>query len=58
MLRNSLITEIIKKKELEKIFDFEKNNEIIDVVEKIYLKKNIKNKDEFIKILEKFKFRL
>ena len=50
--KNSLITEIIKKKELEKIYDFEKTNNVIDVIEKNFLKvKNINTKDEFIQIL-------
>ena len=50
--KNSLITEIIKKKELEKIYDFKKKNDVIDVIEKKFLKvKNINNKDEFIKNL-------
>ena len=50
--KNSLITEIIKKKELEKIYDFNKTNKVIDVIEKNFLKvKNINNKDEFIQIL-------
>ena len=50
--KNSLITEIIKKKELEKIYDFNKTTNVIDVIEKNFLKvKNIKNKDEFIQIL-------
>ncbi len=48
----SLITDIIKKKELEKYFDFSQNNKIIDIVEKnLMLKKNIKNKENFINIL-------
>ena len=51
--KESLITDIIKKKELEKYFDFSKNRKIIDIVEKnLLLKKNIKNKDNFIKILK------
>ena len=50
--KNSLITEIIKKKELEKKYDFKKTNNVIDVIEKNFLKvKNINNKDEFIQIL-------
>ncbi len=49
----SLITEIIKKKELEKYFDFSKNRKIIEIVEKNLLrKKNIKNKQDFIQILK------
>ncbi len=48
----SLITEIIKKEELEKYFDFTKNKKIIDRVEKnLFLKKNIKNKENFLEIL-------
>ncbi len=50
--KDSLITEIIKKKELEKYFDFEKNKDLINSVEKNFLiRKNIKTKDEFIEIL-------
>ena len=50
--KNSLITEVIKKNELEKIYDFDKTNNVIDVIEKNFLKvKNINNKDEFIQIL-------
>ena len=50
--KNSLITEVIKKNELEKIYDFDKTNNVIDIIEKNFLKvKNINNKDEFIQIL-------
>ena len=50
---DSLITDIIKKKELEKYFDFSKNEKIIDIVEKnLLLKKNIKNRENFKKILQ------
>jgi len=50
--KNSLITEVIKKNELEKIYDFDKTNNVIDVIEKNFLKvKNINSKDEFIQIL-------
>ena len=49
----SLITDIIKKKELEKYFDFSKNRKLIDIVEKnLYKKKNIKNKENFLALLE------
>ena len=49
----SLITDIIKKKELEKYFDFSKNRKIIEIVEKNLLKKkNIKSKENFIEILK------
>ena len=51
--KESLITDIIKKKELEKYFDFTKNRELIDIVEKnLFLKKNIKNKENFLKIIK------
>ena len=50
--KNSLITEIIKKKELNKIYDFKNTDKVIDIIEKNFLKvKNIDNKDEFIQIL-------
>ena len=51
--KNSLITEIIKKKELEKIYNFKEIGNIFEAVEKNYLKaKNISSKSEFIKILD------
>ena len=51
--KNSLVTEIIKEKELEKFFNFSKENNLIKIVEENFMKrKNIKNKDEFVKILE------
>ena len=50
--KNSLITEIIKKKEIDKAYDFEKKDNFFESVEKRFLKnKNINNKSEFIKIL-------
>ncbi len=49
----SLITEIIKKKELEKFFDFKKNKKLTDLVENnLFLKKNIENRKEFLEILK------
>ncbi len=52
--KDSLITEIIKTKELEKFFNFNENKKLINIVEKnLFLKKNIKNKDEFLNILKK-----
>ena len=52
LAKNSLINDIIKKKELKKRFDFEKTNQIVSIIEKNLLrKKNIKSKSEFIKIL-------
>ena len=51
--KNTLITEIIKKKELEKYFDFTEENNLIDVLEEsLLIRKNIKDKNEFKKILE------
>ena len=50
--KNSLITEIVKKQELKKFFNFEETNEISNIVEKNFLKKkNIQNTSDFIKIL-------
>ena len=52
LAKNSLITEIIKKKELEKFFNFSKEDNVIKILEENLLKrKNIRNKEEFIKIL-------
>ena len=50
--KESLITEVIKKKELEKYFDLKKKTNFIDAVEKRFFKNNkIKDKSEFINIL-------
>ncbi len=50
--KNSLITELVKKKKLEELVDFQQNRKIIDVLEKSFLrKKNIKNNEEYLKIL-------
>ena len=50
--KNSLITEIIKKKELEKAYNFNETDNVINAIENNYLKmKNIKNKNQLIKIL-------
>ena len=52
--KNSLITEIIKKKELNKIYDTSKMGNFLNSIEQRFLKnKNIKNKSEFITILKK-----
>ena len=52
--QNSLVAEIIKKRELKKIFNFEENIKIIDVLEKNFLrKKKIKDKSEYLRILKK-----
>lgn len=51
--KNSLITEIVKKKELEKFFNFDESKNIIKIVEENFLKKKkIKNKEEFLNILK------
>ena len=50
--KNSLITEIIKKEELKKFIDLKKENSLVNMIERnLLLKKNIKNKNEFKKIL-------
>ena len=54
LAKNSLITEIIKKKELNKIYDTSKMGNFLNSIEQRFLKnKNIKNKSEFIMILKK-----
>ena len=51
--RNSLIREKIKKKEIKKYFDLEKKNENVDrLVEMFYRNIGLKNRDEFIDLLE------
>ena len=51
--KNSLITEIIKKKELEKFVKFNKNSNLTDIIEKNLIKnKNIKDKSELLKLLK------
>ena len=51
--KESLITETIKRKEIEKFYDFNKKNNLINAIEKnLLLKKNIKNRDELKEILE------
>ena len=53
LAKDSLINEIIKKKELERFFDFKKENKLIDIIENNLIKnKKIKNKSEFKSILE------
>ncbi|OUU06015.1 MAG: hypothetical protein CBB94_16380 [Gammaproteobacteria bacterium TMED34] len=50
--KNSLITEIIKKKEIDKAYNFNKKNNYFESVERKFLKnKNIDSKSEFIQIL-------
>ena len=46
--KNSLINEIVKKKEIEKYFPIEKDNQFIDeYLRNLYSKLNIKDEDEF-----------
>ena len=53
LAKNSLITEIIKKIELKKIFDFNKNNNLVSKIEKQLIKRrNISNVEDFKKILK------
>ena len=53
LARNSLITEIIKKIELEKFFDFTKNNHLVNKIEKqLIRRRNIGNVEDFKKILK------
>ena len=53
LAKNSLITEIIKKIELEKFFDLTNNNHLVNKIEKKLIKKrNINNVEEFKKILK------
>ncbi len=51
--KDSLITEIIKKKELIKFYDLSKMEDFLNSIEKRFLKsKNINSKSDFIKILK------
>ena len=46
--KNSLINEIVKKKEIEKYFPIKKDNQFInEYLQNLYTKLNIKNEDEF-----------
>ena len=50
--KDSLITEIIKRNELENFINFEEKSNLVNIIEKkLYIKKNIKDKNEFKKIL-------
>lgn len=50
--KNSLITDIIKKKEIEKFYNLERNNNLVNKIEKNFLdKRNINSKSELIEIL-------
>ncbi len=51
--KNSLITDIVKRKELEKYVDFKKENNLVNVLEEnLLLKKNIKDKDQLKEMLK------
>ncbi len=53
LAKNSLITEIIKKIELKKLFDLNNNYHLVNKIEKrLYEKRNINNLEEFKKILK------
>ncbi len=53
LARDSIINDFIKKKELEKKFDFDKSYRLVEIIETNLIKsKNIKNKSEFLKILK------
>jgi len=50
--KNSLLNELIKKKELEKFFDFNKKNTFLEqVFQNFYKDLNLKNENEFKKYL-------
>ncbi len=52
LAKNSLITELIKIRELEKYYDFSRENELFKIVEEnLMRRKNITNKDKFIQTL-------
>ena len=53
LAKNSLITDIIKKIELRKFFDFTKNSQLVNRIEKQLIKRrNISNVEDFKKILK------
>jgi len=53
LAKNSLITEIIKKIELKKIFNLNKNNKLVSKIEKKLINdRNISNVEDFKKILK------
>ena len=53
--RESILRETIKKIELERYFDLEKENPIVDdYVKNFYLKLNLKNEEEFLIYLEEY----
>lgn len=53
LAKNSLISEIIKKREIEKLTNIKENNFLIDeYMKNFYTRVNVKNKKEFLDILE------
>ena len=53
LAKNSLITEIIKKKEIEKLLDIKENNFLIDeYMKNFYTRVNVKDKEEFLDLLK------
>ena len=55
LARESIINDIIKKKELEKNFDFDKSYKLVEIIESNLIKrKKIKNKSEYLKILKEY----
>ncbi len=55
LAKDSIINDIIKKKELEKNFDFDKSYKLVEIIERNLIKrKDIKNKSEFLKILKEY----
>ncbi len=51
--KNSLITELVKRRELNFFTDFEQNKKIIDVLQNTFLKrKKIRSEQEFLEILK------
>ena len=55
LARDSIINDIIKKKELEKKFDFDKSYKLVEIIEANLIKrKKIQNKSEFLKILKNY----
>ena len=50
--KNSLITEVIKKRELDRVFNYERENNVVNIIERNLLqRKKIKDKDELLEIL-------
>ena len=53
LAKDSVISDVIKKRELKKNIDFEKSHRIVEIIESNLIKsKRIKNKSEFLSILE------